>query len=116
MPKVTQPMVEESIAAIAMGLGSSHKHARAYHRALADDQGYLGFYKLAVDAGHRLEKAMAKIRLSWSEDVDFYLATEYLSDKLNDFMINNKSIPNDLEWETLIMNSIQEARNDRSAS
>jgi len=115
MAKIPQPLVEEAIAAIAMGLGSSCKHARAYHMAMADDQGYMGFYKLAVEAGRQLETRVDRLGYEWGETVDFYLATEHLSDKLNDFMIQNRRIPDDdAEWETLITSSIKEARYDRS--
>src|SRR5579872_3950016 len=95
-------MLKESIAALAMGMGSNAKHARAYHSALADEDGYMGFYGFVIDAAHRLEEYVQRKALAWGYDVDFYLATEHLSDKLLDFLIQKKTVDlSDAEWEML---------------
>jgi hypothetical protein len=98
----------ENVAAIAMHVGGSKKKDAAYDAAGEYMGGFPGFYQAAVEIGVSLEEYSEKHKITWGEQADWILTTEELSDKLLDFMIENRRLPGGNERDKLIKASIQE--------
>lgn len=98
----------ENIAALGYEIGSSSKRQAAYDAALAEQDGFVGFYDLILEAGAALTKLEIEKKVNWGVDADFILMIEAASEALLDFMIERGYYPVDHGTLMEILNSCLE--------
>lgn len=88
-----QYAVAENVAAIALEFGAHEAlRMRAYNSALADSDGFVGFYQVAIEAGEVLEKVGGGKR-RWGDEFDWIATTERYANQLLTFMVDNGHLP-----------------------
>ena len=97
----------ESIAAIAFSLAMSPKSERAYKAALANVDGFVGFYSLTIEAAGALETVARRKRVRWGETADWILTTSNFGTLIIDYMIKRGISPQGSELTRLAASSIQ---------